>query len=427
MFKNLRWTLVLLLFLVYMINYLDRVALSLTVPLVEKDLAINAEQFGMIFGSFFFGYALFNFLGGLATDRYGPKIVLAVAVGAWSIFCGMTALATGFWSLLILRVLFGMAEGPISSSANKAINGWFPKKQAATAMGLLSAGSPLGGAVAGPIIGYLALAYGWRPAFVIVCCIGLVWMAFWLFFAADNPAKSKRVSEEERLLIDRLKATNPNDEVDLSETSHPFGYYLRQPIILVTAFAFFCYNYILFFFLSWFPAYLVQAHGLDIKSMSITTMIPWIVGFVGLALGGWISDKIFNITGKLLLSRKIVLVVSLLAAAICVALAGTIKDVVPAVIMMSVSIFFLYITGAIYWAIIQDVVHKSRIGSISGFIHLVGSLSGIIGPIVTGFIVHHTGKFDSAFILAGCVAALGAFLVLFVIRSPKTQDKPVSV
>lgn len=427
MFKNLRWTLVLLLFLVYMINYLDRVALSLTVPLVEKDLAINAEQFGMIFGSFFFGYALFNFVGGLATDRFGPKIVLAVAVGAWSIFCGMTALATGFWSLLILRVLFGMAEGPICASANKAINGWFPKKQAATAMGLLSAGSPLGGAVAGPIIGYLALAYGWRPAFIIVCCIGLVWMTFWLFFAADNPAKSKRVSEEERLLIERLKAANPNDEADLSETAHPFGYYLRQPIILMTAFAFFCYNYILFFFLSWFPAYLVQAHGLDIKSMSITTMIPWIVGFVGLALGGWISDKIFNITGKLLLSRKIVLVVSLLAAAICVALAGTIKEVVPAVMMMSVSIFFLYITGAIYWAIIQDVVHKSRVGSISGFIHLVGSLSGIIGPIVTGFIVQHTGKFDSAFVLAGAVAALGAFLVLFVIRSPKTQDKPVSV
>jgi len=427
MFKNLRWTLVLLLFLVYMINYLDRVALSLTVPLVEKDLAINAEQFGMIFGSFFFGYALFNFVGGLATDRFGPKIVLAVAVGAWSIFCGMTALATGFWSLLILRVLFGMAEGPICASANKAINGWFPKKQAATAMGLLSAGSPLGGAVAGPIIGYLALAYGWRPAFIIVCCIGLVWMTFWLFFAADNPAKSKRVSEEERLLIERLKAANPNDEADLSETAHPFGYYLRQPIILVTAFAFFCYNYILFFFLSWFPAYLVQAHGLDIKSMSITTMIPWIVGFVGLALGGWISDKIFNITGKLLLSRKIVLVVSLLAAAICVALAGTIKEVVPSVMMMSVSIFLLYITGASYWAIIQDVVHKSRVGSISGFIHLVGSLSGIIGPIVTGFIVQHTGKFDSAFVLAGAVAALGAFLVLFVIRSPKTQDKPVSV
>lgn len=427
MFKNLRWTIVLLLFLVYMINDLDRVALSLTVPMIEKDLMLNAEQFGMIFGSFFFGYALFNFIGGLATDKYGPTLVLGIAVGMWSLFCGLTAVATGFWSMLILRVLFGMAEGPICASANKAINGWFPKKQAATAMGFLSAGSPLGGAVAGPIIGYLALAFGWRPAFVIICSIGIVWMIVWFFVAADNPARSKRVSDEERALIEKLKEAQPGDEPELAQASHGLGYYLRQPIILVTAFAFFCYNYILFFFLSWFPAYLVQAHGLDIKSMSMTTVIPWIVGFVGLALGGWISDKIFNITGRLLLSRKIVLVVALLAAALCVALAGTVEGVTSAVLLMSISIFFLYITGAIYWAIIQDVVHKSRVGGISGFIHLVGSVSGIIGPIVTGFIVQHTGKFDSAFVLAGVIAALGAFLVLFVVKSPKASSKPVSV
>ena len=427
MFKNLRWTIVLLLFLVYMINYLDRVALSLTVPMIEKDLMLNAEQFGMIFGSFFFGYALFNFIGGLATDKYGPTLVLGIAVGMWSLFCGLTAVATGFWSMLILRVLFGMAEGPICASANKAINGWFPKKQAATAMGFLSAGSPLGGAVAGPIIGYLALAFGWRPAFVNICSIGIVWMIVWFFVAADNPARSKRVSDEERALIEKLKEAQPGDEPELAQASHGLGYYLRQPIILVTAFAFFCYNYILFFFLSWFPAYLVQAHGLDIKSMSMTTVIPWIVGFVGLALGGWISDKIFNITGRLLLSRKIVLVVALLAAALCVALAGTVEGVTSAVLLMSISIFFLYITGAIYWAIIQDVVHKSRVGGISGFIHLVGSVSGIIGPIVTGFIVQHTGKFDSAFVLAGVIAALGAFLVLFVVKSPKASSKPVSV
>ncbi|MCU5773212.1 MFS transporter [Erwiniaceae bacterium BAC15a-03b] len=422
MFKNLRWTIVLLLFLVYMINYLDRVALSLTVPMIEKDLLLNAEQFGMIFGSFFFGYALFNFIGGLATDKYGPTLVLGVAVGMWSLFCGLTAVATGFWSMLILRVLFGMAEGPICASANKAINGWFPKKQAATAMGFLSAGSPLGGAVAGPIIGYLALSFGWRPAFMIICCIGIVWMVVWFFISADNPAKSKHVSADERTLIEKLKQEQISAEEDLAQAAHGLGYYLRQPIILVTAFAFFCYNYILFFFLSWFPAYLVQAHGLNIKEMSITTMIPWIVGFVGLALGGLISDKIFKVTGKLLLSRKIVLVVSLLAAAVCVGLAGTVKEVTSAVVLMSVSIFFLYITGAIYWAIIQDVVHKSRVGGISGFIHLIGSISGIIGPIATGYIVQNTGKFDSAFVLAGVVAALGAFLVLFLIKSPKANS-----
>ncbi|ROR07712.1 MULTISPECIES: MFS transporter [Erwiniaceae] len=427
MIKNLRWTIVLLLFLVYMINYLDRVALSLTVPMIEKDLMLNAEEFGLIFGSFFFGYAIFNFVGGLATDRFGPTITLGVAVGMWSLFCGFTALATGFWSMLILRVLFGMAEGPICASANKAINGWFPKKQAATAMGLLSAGSPLGGAIAGPIIGYLSLAFGWRPAFAIICSIGIIWMVVWFFIAADNPLKSKLISERERALIAQMKDEQLSAEEELSQSQHGLGHYLRQPIILVTAFAFFCYNYILFFFLSWFPAYLVQSHGLDIKAMSITTMIPWIVGFVGLALGGIISDKIFRMTGKLLLSRKIVLVVCLFAAAICVACAGTVKDVVPAVGLMSVSIFFLYITGAIYWAIIQDVVHKSRVGSISGFIHLIGSISGIIGPIATGYIVQHTGKFDSAFILAGGIAALGALLVLVVVRPPKKYSKTVSV
>lgn len=423
MAKNIRWIIVLLLFLVYMINYLDRVALSITVPMIEKDLMLNAEQFGIIFGSFFFGYALFNFIGGLAVDKFGATLVMGIAVGLWSLFCGLTAFATGFYSMLILRVLFGMAEGPICASANKMISGWFPKKRAATAVGFLSAGSPLGGAVAGPIVGYLALSFGWRPAFLIVFTIGIIWMIAWFIISANTPEKHKHISKEELLLIQQMKQEDAVTEEEQNKSAHSLGYYLKQPIILVTAFAFFCYNYILFFFLSWFPSYLVQQHHLDIKSMSLTTMIPWIVGFVGLALGGYISDKIFNITGRLLLSRKIVLVVCLLMAAICVGLAGTVSSVVPAVILMSVSIFFLYVTGAIYWAIIQDVVHKSRVGGTSGFIHLIGSISGIIGPIVTGYIVQTTGKFDSAFILAGTIAALGAILVLFVIKTPRSATQ----
>lgn len=419
MVKNLRWTLVLLLFLVYMINYLDRVALSLTVPLIEADLALNAQQFGIIFGSFFFGYAIFNFVGGLAVDKFGPKVVMGLAVVFWSLFCGLTAAATGFYSMLVLRVLFGMAEGPICSSANKMINAWFPRKQAATAMGLLSAGSPLGGAVAGPIVGYLALAFGWRQAFVLICLIGLVWAAIWFWLAANNPAKSRLATAQERNLIAGLKAAE-GAQLHVSPAHAGLLYYLKQPVILATAFAFFCYNYILFFFLSWFPAYLVQAHNLNIKQMSLTTVIPWVVGCVGLALGGIISDAIFRWTGRALLSRKIVLVVCLAAAAVCVAFAGTVSSVVSAVALMSVSIFFLYITGAIYWAVIQDVVPPTRVGGVSGFVHLTGSVSGIIGPIVTGYIVQHTGKFDSAFILAGMVAAAGALLVLIALKEPRS-------
>lgn len=416
MFKNYKWVIVFLLFLVYMINYLDRVALSITVPMIEKDLLLNAEQFGIVFGSFFFGYAIFNFVGGLAVDRFGPKLVLGTAVGLWSVFCGLTSMATGFASLLVLRVLFGMAEGPICSSANKMINGWFPNKEAATAVGILSAGSPLGGVVAGPIVGYLALAFGWRPAFVIICAIGLVWMLIWFFFVADRASdKGMTVHPAD------VAQTVTSAPVDDNKAGYGLMHYLKQPIILVTAFAFFCYNYILFFFLSWFPSYLVQAHGLNIKQMSLTTIIPWVVGFLGLALGGFVSDKILKITGRVLFSRKLILVSCLLASAICVGLSGVVTNIVPAVALMSISIFFLYVTGSIYWAIIQDVVHTSKVGSVSGFIHLVGSISGIIGPIITGFIVQHTGKFDSAFILAGIIAAIGSLLVFLVIKDTKKE------
>lgn len=416
MFKNYKWVIVFLLFLVYMINYLDRVALSITVPMIEKDLLLNAEQFGIVFGSFFFGYAIFNFVGGLAVDRFGPKLVLGTAVGLWSIFCGLTSVATGFASLLVLRVLFGMAEGPICSSANKMINGWFPNKEAATAVGILSAGSPLGGVVAGPIVGYLALAFGWRPAFVIICAIGLAWMLIWFFFVADR-------ATDKGMTVHPADVTQTVTSAPVDDNKAVFGllHYLKQPIILVTAFAFFCYNYILFFFLSWFPSYLVQAHGLNIKEMSLTTIIPWVVGFLGLALGGFVSDKILKITGRILFSRKLILVSCLLASAICVGLSGVVTNIVPAVALMSVSIFFLYVTGSIYWAIIQDVVHASKVGSVSGFIHLVGSISGIIGPIITGFIVQHTGKFDSAFILAGVIAAIGSLLVFLVIKDTKKE------
>ncbi|CDL09590.1 Putative transport protein [Klebsiella pneumoniae IS43] len=128
---------------------------------------------------------------------------------------------------------------------------------------------------------------------MIIFAIGIVWMIAWFFIAANSPEKHKKVSQEELKLINKMKEEEVALETIENQTAHSLGYYLKQPIILVTAFAFFCYNYILFFFLSWFPSYLVQQHHLDIKQMSLTTMIPWIVGFVGLALGGYISDKNF--------------------------------------------------------------------------------------------------------------------------------------
>lgn len=420
--KTVGWIIVLLLFIVYMLNYMDRSALSITAPLIEKELGFNAAEMGMIFSAFFVGYALFNFIGGWASDKYGPKVVYLAAALLWSIFCGLTGLTEGLISMLIVRVLFGMAEGPVSAAGNKIINNWVSRDQSATAIGIFSAGSPLGGALSGPVVGLLAVSLGWRPAFGIIFLFGLIWVALWFFLASDKPTKCKLLKESERVDFE-----NHEDIItDEGSKAPSLGFYMKQPMVWATTLAFFSYNYILFFFLTWFPSYLNQSLHLDIKDISIATIIPWIVGAIGMIIGGACSDFIYRITGNALLSRRLVLGLCLAGAAVCVAISGNVTTVTSAVTLMSISLFLLYLTGPVYWAVIQDVVHRDKVGSVGGAMHGLANISGIVGPLVTGFIVQFTGQYDYAFFLAGGIAIISSILVFFFVKHHKEATPKVS-
>jgi len=420
MFRSQRWFVVCLLFLAGVINYLDRAALSIAAPLIQKDLDFSHAQMGIVFSSFFIGYALFNFVGGVLSDKIGAKKVFGASMGIWSIFCGATALASSLVSLIVLRVLFGMGEGPFSSSNSKMVNNWFPRREVASAIGVISSGTPLGGALAGPVVGYMAIRFGWRWAFVAIMVLGLLWLVMWTLTTTEQPQQDKRVKPEELALI--VAGQQQASSMEHAPEGEKVGlkFYLKQPIILATAFAFFAYNYVLFFFLSWFPTYLTEAHHMSLHDMSIATVIPWVLGSIGLAAGGFVTDLILRITGKPLLARRIVLSVCLGVAAVCVGFAGRVESMEGAVALMSVSIFFLYVTGAVYWAVIQDTVRRENVGGVGGFVHLLANLAGVIGPAVTGFIVQAThGAYGSAFVLACAVAVLGALCSLIWIREPR--------
>jgi ACS family hexuronate transporter-like MFS transporter len=399
--NRVRWVPIWFLFAGGMINYMDRSALSVTAPLVMKDLGLNAAQLGIAFSAFFAGYALFTFIGGYAADRVGPKRVFTLAMTVWSTFCGLTAAVGGFTSLLIVRTIFGFGEGPFGAAANKMASNWFPRSQRATAVGVANAGTPIGGALAGPVAGWLALRYGWRISFVVLAGIGFLWTIFWILFVADRPEAHKRLSNTERPEI---------------ESKLPLSFYLRQPAIIATAIAFFGYAYILYFFLSWFPSYLTMAQHLSIRDMAFVSAIPWILGTLGLTISGLVCDLLSRRMGDALRARKLVLIVGLIAAAICVDVTGLVSGLAWAVALMAAAIFFAYLTGATYWAIIQETVEDQHLGATSGFVHLIANCAGIIGPAVTGFIVQATGVFTSAFLLAGGVALLGVLLVAVFVK-----------
>jgi MFS transporter, ACS family, hexuronate transporter len=415
---TIRWRIVLLLFIAGFINYLDRSALSVAAPAVAQELHLSPVHLGWVFSTFFMGYAAFNFVGGWAADRWGGKNVFSAAILAWSLLCGATGLATGLGSLLAIRTFFGMAEGPLATTINKIVNNWFPHRESATAFGLANCGLPLGGAVAGPVVGLLTAAYGWRIAFAGVACFGLIWLVFWHFLTTDQPRQHPRVSEQERELI----ATDRSVSGDRAEVAS-LGTYLRQPAVLAAAISYFGYSYILFFFLSWFPSFLMMDRHLSLKSMSLATVLPWLLGFVGYGLSGALSDLIFRKTGNAIYARKWVLITCLGTAGICVALAGTVTTTASALLLMAVAIFAMYLSGSTYWALIQDTIPGPKLGSVGGCVHAIANCAGIIGPAVTGFLVQQSHTFFSAFVLAGAIALTSVLAVAILLRPGSARQR----
>lgn len=411
-----------LLFIASIINYLDRAAFSVAMPYIKDYLQLSPAEIGVMLSSFFFGYALFNFVGGYLSDIYGPRKVMAIAMLTWSLFCGLTGVAFSYIILFIIRVIFGMSEGPVSTNINKVITHWIPIHQRARAIGIANAGNPLGGAIAGPIVGFLIIMWNWRVAFIILMSLGFVWTFFWLKNFTDHPKDHPKTQPIE---IEEFETALHNAPVNHdTQTKLPFRFYLTQPLVLATGMAFFAINYILYFFLTWFPSYLSMAKGLNIAEMSIASSIPWLLGSVGMVMGGAVSDYIYKKSGRLLFSRKLLIVVGLIASSICICIAGIVDSVTFAVIMMSFGIFFMYLAASSPWSIISDSISVDKVGGVGGFVHLLANTSGMIAPILTGFIVQYSGgSFISAFVLAGIVGIFGALSVALFVKPINSNKK----
>jgi sugar phosphate permease len=361
---------------------------------------------------------------GYAVDWFSQKRFLSVSMIIWSIFCGLTAVATSFTQLMSFRIVFGLAESPINSLTTKMVRTWFPRDEVGTAMGAtLPGGSQIGAAVAGPVIGIAAATFGWRASFVVVMIVGVVWTLIWMLLVTDRPSQSRFVKPEELAEI--------ADEINLpprpaDEDVRPLLYYAKSPAVLATASSLFASNYVLYFLLTWLPSYLVDVRHLDIKTMGILIALPWVVGALGCVGGGLIADWLLRVTRKPILCRTIIVVVGLSGAAAALFLTMVVGSLTGVMILLAFANFTLHFVPGSVWVILGELVPSIRLGTASGYVTCLANLSGIVGPAMTGFIIQYGGGYGSSFVLAGMVAVCSTLAVIIFVRAPVGAHAPAA-
>lgn len=413
MFANrYRFLIAFLLFIAGIINYMDRAALGVAAPFVKQDLNLSPSELGIIFSTFFFGYALFAFVGGQLADRYGPRSVYSWAAASWSVLCMLTGAVTGFAQMFVVRSLFGFAEGPMNSTTNRTLTTWFPREETARTIGFTFSGQTVGSAIAAPVVGLLAIQYGWRVAFVAIGAVSLLWVVAWRLLMTDRPRDNPRVGPEEIALIERSRSVT---HLAPSDHARSLKEYLFLPSTLSLGLGMFAVNYTVYIFLSWLPSYLTDALHMPVKEMALVASIPWACGFVGYVGGGIVADHLYKRMGDKLAARKITTIVPLAIAGVALIAVNAAPNAAVAVGLIALAVLMLTSSVQSCWATIHELVPEARVGGVSGFIHLLSNISGIIGPTATGFAVQYLGGYASAFV----IAAAGVVAMAIFVRRPR--------
>jgi ACS family glucarate transporter-like MFS transporter len=422
---KVRYRIIALIFLITTLNYADRATFSIAGDAASDELGLSAVQTGFILSAFAWAYTLAQIPGGALLDRFGTKRIYVGAIALWSLFTasqGLVGLVIGLnavATLFVLRFMVGLAEAPSFPGNARLVAAWFPGRERGTASAIFNSAQYFSLVAFAPLMGWLAHDFGWRSVFWAMGAIGVIAA---LVFAAfiHGPDRHPAINQAELDLIregggqismetagkagEAAKApgfTWPNVR-QLLTSRMMLGIYLGQ----------YCINVLTYFFVTWFPIYLVKDRGLNIMEAGFAAAVPAMAGFAGGLVGGFWSDRILAITGSLDRARKIPLVAGMLLATAILACVWIDSQ---AMIIAAMSLaFFGKGVASLGWAVMADVAPKRLAGLSGGVFNMFGNTAGIVTPIVVGYIVGTTGSFDFAlgFVALHCVVTILAYTVI---------------
>lgn len=419
-----RYVIIGMLFVMAVVNYVDRGALSYTSEHLIKQYGFSKAEWGAVLGYFGYGYMFGAVLGGTLSDRLGPRKVWIYAGLVWSLFEIATAYAgdigiallggsalTGFATI---RVLFGFAEGPAFSTINKSVSNWSAPRERALMSSLTLASTPVGAMITAPIsVGLLLLTGDWRLMFVAVGLVSLALVVVFAIVFSDRPETSPSVNSAELAKINEFVPGLSQGSV-LEETTRPSWFsFFASPTLIFNTVGYFAFLYVTFLLLTWTPKYLQEHFHYDLASLWYVGMIPWLGSCLTVVIGGRISDKILAATGSLVTARSWFAASSFFLAGLCFVAIPWAESAVGVITLMTIANALNTLPNAVYWTVVIDTSPRSRTGTNSGIMHLFAATASIIAPTLTGYLVSVYG-YNSMFIAAGVVMAIGMLSMLMV-------------
>ena len=407
------------------INFVDRIVISLATEPIMKEFGFSASQWGWVLSAFFWGLVPFSFIAGIGSDKFGPKKIYSWGVVIWSAFTVITAGAWNIITFFIARVFFGVGEGPTQSNGIKVISNWVSPKEYSSAYGFAFGGLFLGPAIAAPILGWMIAEFGWRMPFYIMGALGFLWVIGWKKLFTDRPENNKYVSEsEKKWILEQQSQISVN--VDESGKKKTIKELLSIPkevrkTIIANWWAAFCFGYALFFLMTWLPGYLNMQRGFDMNSMGFALMFPWLGAAVGIMGGGRIADYLLQKTGSRKIARAYWCAGSFLVSTIAMFVTVSIESAALAIVVLTIASMAMASAGGVVGPVLAETL-PGQAGAQGGVLQVFQTLPGIIAPVITGYIVEATQSFNNAFYLTSFVLLSGVVITFLFLRPPHKKE-----
>lgn len=419
---HVRYLILLMLFVVTTINYADRATISIAGASMQKELGFDAVALGYIFSAFGWAYVLGQIPGGWLLDRFGSKLVYGIGIFTWSLFTLLQSFVghLGFVSvvtaLFLLRLMVGFAEAPSFPGNARIVAAWFPTAERGTASAVFNSAQYFATVIFAPLMGWITFVFGWEYVFLVMGGAGILLAGVWAK-VIYNPREHPLVNEAELTHIQSRGGLVDMDQGRIQQASGSQWSWIKQLLksrmLLGVYLAQFCINAITYFFLTWFPVYLVQERGMTILKAGFVASLPAICGFIGGILGGVFSDFLLRQGKSLSVARKTPIVLGLGLSTSMIACNYVQAEWL--IIGVMALAFFGKGVGALGWAVVADTSPKQIAGLSGGLFNTFGNVASITTPIVIGYIINATGSFKWALVYVAANAAVAVFSYLVIV------------